>query len=76
MHMLNNADESSGSNFLWGLLSFVFPMVGLVLAIVWWRDRHSNAKACLIGMLIPVALLGVAMIGSLIFGLAAASGSF
>lgn len=74
--MLTDADESSGSNFLWGLLSFVFPLVGLILAIVWWRDRHSNAKACLIGMLIPVVLLLVAMIGSLIFGLAAASGTF
>ena len=50
--MLTDVDESSGSNFLWGLLSFVFPLVGLILAIVWWRDRHSNAKACLIGLLI------------------------
>lgn len=67
-------DESQGSNFLWGLLSLAFPMVGLVLAIVWWRDRHSNAKACLIGTLIPVVLLGVAMVGSLIFGLVATAG--
>lgn len=67
-------DESQGSNFLWGLLSLIFPIVGLVLAIVWWRDRHRNAKACLIGTLIPVVLLGVAMVGSLIFGLVATAG--
>lgn len=76
MMKMMDYDESDDHNFLWGLLSFFFPLVGWILAAAWWRDRHSNAKACLIGSLIPVGLLllvyvallllaGVAMFGLL-----------
>ena len=69
-------DNSTGSNFLWGLLSFAIPLVGIILACVWWHDRHSNAKACLIGALIPVGMLILAMILSLVFCGIAMTGSF
>lgn len=65
------ADKSDNLGFLWGLLSFFIPIVGIILAIVWWRDRHRNAKTCLICALIPTALFLLAMVGSLIFAAAA-----
>lgn len=42
-------DASNKHNFLWGLLGFLAPTIGLTLTFVWWRGRHKNAKACLWG---------------------------
>lgn len=74
MMKMMNYDESDDHNFLWGLLSFFFPLVGWILAAIWWQNRHSNAKACLIGSLIPVGMMLLAMVGSLLLGGIAASG--
>lgn len=64
-------DQSTGSNFWWGVLSFFFPLVGLILQIVWWKTRHSNAKACMWGW---IAGCVIPLVGSLIFSAIAASG--
>lgn len=66
-------DESDNNNIVWGLLSFFLPIVGFILAIVWWRERHSNAKVCLIWASVPVVLMVLAMVGSLIFATVALS---
>lgn len=69
-------DQSTGSNFWWGVLSFFFPLVGLILQIVWWKTRHSNAKACMWGwiagcvvqvvvfFLLPALFAAIAMSGT------------
>lgn len=49
-------DQSQGVGFLWGLLSFLVPTAGLVLAIVWWQPRHRNARACLIGWILRIVI--------------------
>lgn len=64
-------DESTGINFWWGVLSFVIPVVGIVLQIVWWKNRRSNAKACMIGWIIGIV---APIVLSLAFGLIASSG--
>lgn len=67
-------DRSDNLGVLWFLLGFFFPIVGLVLQIVWWQDRHRNAKAAMWGWIIPVGFMGVIMLGSLIFAAVASSG--
>lgn len=68
-------DQSTGSNFWWGVLSFFLPLAGLILQIVWWKTRHANAKACMWGwiagcvvqvvvfVLLPVLFATIAMLG-------------
>lgn len=53
----NNAPvQSSGSSFGWGVLGFFFPIVGLILFIVWNNDRKKDSKAAGIGALIRTIL--------------------
>lgn len=51
---------SSGVNdnggFGWGLLGFCFPIVGLILYLVWRQDKPNNAKAAGIGAIIGFVL--------------------
>lgn len=42
-------DSSDGRNILWAVLSYIFVVVGIVLTLVWWQDRRTNAKASLVG---------------------------
>ena len=46
------ATEETGSNFGFGLLSFLEPIVGLVFFCVWKRNRPRRAKVCGINALI------------------------
>ncbi|MBR1735961.1 MAG: hypothetical protein IJ736_02935 [Firmicutes bacterium] len=71
----NNQLEDNGG-FLWGLLGFCIPIVGLVLFIIWKDQKPATAKAAGIGALVSV-ILGVifyAIYFVLILG-AAASGA-
>lgn len=43
------ADQSDDHNILWSVLSYFIFIVGLILAIVWWKNRNTNAKAALYG---------------------------
>lgn len=40
----------------WGVLGFFFPLVGLILFLVWKNERPKSAKAAGIGALICVVL--------------------
>ena len=42
--------------FLWGLLGFCVPIVGLILFLVWQNERPLTAKAAGMGALISVAI--------------------
>lgn len=54
----NNAPvQSSGSSFGWGVLGFFFPIVGLILFIVWNNDRKKDAKAAGIGAIIGTVMI-------------------
>ena len=41
---------------LWGILGFVFPIIGLILFIVWKDEKPKSSKAAGIGALIKVIL--------------------
>lgn len=49
-----NPDDKGGC--LWGGLGFLIPIVGLILYLVWRRERPKTAKACGIGALVGFIL--------------------
>ena len=51
-----NTTEKEGSKFGWGVLGFFFPLVGLILFLVWLKDKKKAAKAAGIGALIGFIL--------------------
>lgn len=66
------ADADSGSKAGWGILSFLIPIVGLILFLVWKEERPKTAKVCgicaLVSFIISIAfgiIYGV-IIGSMI----------
>ena len=44
--------EKEGSKFGWGVLGFFIPLVGLILFLVWMKDKKKASKAAGIGALI------------------------
>lgn len=51
----NNQVEDKGG-FLWGLLGWCIPIVGLVLFLVWKDTKPKTAKAAGIGALVSVII--------------------
>lgn len=47
----SNSDTGSSG---WSLLGFCFPIVGIILYLVWQNDQPLNAKAALNGALIGI----------------------
>ena len=41
-----NSEADSGSKAGWGILSFLVPIVGLILFCVWKADRPKTASVC------------------------------
>ena len=62
-----NTTEKEGSKFGWGVLGFFFPLVGLILFLVWLKDKKKAAKAAgigaLIGFLVNVLLTTLSFMG-------------
>lgn len=52
--MNENANDKGG--FLWGLLGFCIPIVGLILFLVWKDSKPKSAKAAGIGALVSVII--------------------
>lgn len=42
--------------FLWGLLGFCVPLVGIILYFVWKDEKYNTAKALLTGALISIGI--------------------
>ena len=61
------ADQSDDHNILWSILSYLFLIVGIILALVWWKSRNTNAKTALYGSGCSIALLVVNRILKAIF---------
>ena len=73
--MNENANDNGG--FLWGLLGFCIPIVGLVLFLAWKGTKPNSAKAAGIGALVSV-IIGVVfyvIMAIMGIGLAAAAGA-
>ena len=54
----NNAPVEDSGSFLWGLLGFCLPIVGLILFLVWKDSKPRTAKVAGIGALVSV-IIGV-----------------
>ncbi len=64
---INNPQlESYGSKFGWGFLGFCFPLVGLILFLVWKDSKPRSAKAAGIGAIIGFV---VNVIVSILYGI-------
>lgn len=48
-------------NPLWGLLGFFFPIVGLILFLVWRDDRPKDSKSAGIGALVSL-IMGIVVV--------------
>lgn len=59
----NGRQDSAG--FGWGFLGFLFPIVGLVLYLVWKDERPKRAKSIGIGAIVGCVL---SLIGSIFAG--------
>ena len=53
---IKNADADSGSRAGWGVLSFLVPIVGLILFLVWKEERPQTSKICGICALISFVM--------------------
>jgi uncharacterized membrane protein YvbJ len=47
-------DIKDDGSFVWGLIGFIMPMIGLILYLCWINTKPHNAKAAGIGALIAV----------------------
>ena len=52
-----------GSKFGWGVLGFFFPVVGLILFLVWLKNKKKASKAAGIGALIGFILSIILTVG-------------
>lgn len=55
-------DQSSDYSFLWGLLGYFVPIVGLVLFLVWREEKPKDSKAAGIGALIRAVMMVIALV--------------
>ncbi len=53
-HTYRPKHEEEGDTFVWGVLSFFIPLLGLILFLVWQEDRPKAAKSAGTGALIGV----------------------
>ena len=62
-------DADSGARAGWGILSFLIPLVGLILFLMWKNERPKTAKIC--GICALVSFIASIVIG-IIYGVIAA----
>lgn len=55
-HGHDTSDPSDTGSFGWGLLGFCFPIIGLVLYLVWIKQKPNNARSVGTGMFIAFIL--------------------
>ena len=53
-HGENQGPAEDEQTFLWGLLGFFIPVVGLILFLVWRQDRPAAGNAAGTGALVSV----------------------
>jgi hypothetical protein len=54
--------EVKDEGFMWGILGWFVPIVGLILFFVWNNTKPKSAKAALIGALIYWLLFGITVV--------------
>ncbi len=61
-----NASQDNPS-FLWSLLGFLWPLIGIILFAVWNKEKPLTAKCCLKGAIVSFVLSLVAVVAYVIF---------
>ena len=61
---VSSNQQIDGNGFGWGVLGFFFPIVGLILFLVWKNNLPKRAKGAGIGALIGFILNIIMVIGS------------
>lgn len=59
----NQEKQDNLDKVLFGILSLCIPLVGIVLAIVWWNRHYDIAKTCLICSIVSMALALILELG-------------
>ena len=49
--------------FVWGILSFFLPLVGLILIFVFWKKKPISARMCLRGTIVGILAFVCAFFG-------------
>jgi len=62
MQQQPTSNPADTGGFGWGLLGFCFPIVGLILFLVWKQDKPLSAKAAGIGAIIGFVLNFISII--------------
>ena len=61
-------ENKEKGKFGWGILGFFFPIVGLILFLVWKNNNKANAKVAGIGALIGVGVEIILTVVAILFG--------
>ena len=56
MSSVRTYNYSDYSSFGWGFLSFLIPILGLILFIVWHKEYPRKAGSCLTGFIVSLVL--------------------
>ncbi|MCI1903446.1 hypothetical protein QUW13_06080 [Enterococcus hirae] len=51
-----HSNPNDDGNPLWGVLGLFFPLVGLIIYLVWMKERPKSARSALIGTIIGFVL--------------------
>ena len=62
-----DANKEDRGGFLWGLLGFFVPIVGLILFLIWRKECPRTAKAVGIGALVGVIVAVVLLVVYIVF---------
>lgn len=66
----NVTNKNDKGGFLWGLLGFFVPLVGLILFLVWRESKPKTAKSvgkgALVNVILGVILMVITIVASMI----------
>ncbi len=67
----SNPAVNDTGGFGWGLLGFCLPLVGLILFLVWNKEKPNTAKACITGAAIGfiLGIIGTILNGAILAGM-------
>ena len=53
---MNEEQYYEESGFWWGVLAFIFPFIGIILATAWFSKRPNRAHGCIVGILVGMSI--------------------
>ena len=59
---MNKENNNEGANVAWAILGFFFPLIGLIIFIIWLANNNNNSKYIGLGALAGFIVRVVAII--------------